>query len=102
MLYKKRIQKDFLKRKKYKEKQIYIWKLKALINNQILPLKTRIKIRDILRKFVRKHGVYQTQIKNKCLITGRSRGIIKEFGISRIMFKKLVDKGELYWIKKYE
>lgn len=101
MLYKKRLKKDFRKRKNYKEKQLYILKLKALINNQILPLKTRIQNRELLRQFVRKHGIYQTQIVNKCLLTGRSRGIIKEFGISRISFKKLVDKGELYWIKKY-
>ena len=100
MLYTKRIRKDFNKRQQLKNKQFHIWKLKSLINNKILPLKVRILNRELLRNFVRKHGVFHTQIKNKCILTGRSRGIIREFGISRIVFKDLVDKGELYWIKK--
>jgi len=100
MLYNKRIRKDLRKRKEYKNKQFYIWKLKSLVNNKILPLRIRMKNRELLINFVKKHEIYQTQIINKCLFTGRSRGIIREFGISRIVFKNLVDKGELYWIKK--
>jgi len=100
MLYLKRLKKDYYKRKTFKEKQFYIFKLKSLINNQILPFKTRFYIRQLLHVFVRKHGIYQTQIINKCLITGRSRGIIKDFQISRIVFKKLADNGDLSWVKK--
>lgn len=100
MLYIKRLKKDYNKRKSFKEKQFYIYKLKSLINNNILPLKTRLKIRKLLHVYVNKNNLYQTQIINKCLITGRTRGIIRDFKISRIVFKKLADNKQLSWIKK--
>ena len=96
MLYLKRLKKDYNKRKSYQEKQFYIYKLKCLINNQILPLRTRLHLRQLLHSFVRRNSIFQTKIHNKCLITGRSRGIIREFGISRIEFKKLVDNNNIY------
>ena len=92
--------KDFYKRKLFQKNQFHIWKLKSLVNNRILPSKVRFQNRQLLYLFVRRNSAYQTQIKNKCLLTGRSRGIIREFGISRIVFKKLVDKGDFYSIKK--
>uniref|UniRef100_UPI003001575D ribosomal protein S14 n=1 Tax=Prototheca cerasi TaxID=2509258 RepID=UPI003001575D len=40
------------------------------------------------------------RLKNRCFITGRSRGFIKKWGISRIFFRKLVTKGLLPGIIK--
>lgn len=36
---------------------------------------------------------FSSRIRNFCLISGRSRGILSKFGISRLMFRKLVDNG---------
>lgn len=115
MLYHKRLKKDFLFRQKYfkfsrtpypsfipisQTTEIKVWKLKGLINNKILAPKIRIKNRELLQKLIKKNQIYQSKITNKCLLTGRSRGIIKELGISRIIFKKLADDGKLLSIKK--
>ena len=100
MLYLKRLKKDYLFRQKYYKYSINIWKLKGIINNKILPPKTRIKNRELLSKIIKQNNIYETKIKNKCLLTGRSRGVIKEFGISRIIFKRLADDGKLLSITK--
>ena len=100
MLYLKRLKKDYFFRQKNKKFSIKIWKLKGLINNKMLSPKTRIKNRELLNKIVKQQNVYETRIKNKCLLTGRSRGVIKDWGISRIIFKKLADDGKLLSIIK--
>ena len=92
----RKIRRDLQKRVDFKAKQLYILKLKAFIHNSYLSKDIKNLNRQLLRHFVRKHGIFQTQILNKCLVTGRSRGVIHEFGLSRIVFKKLVDQGDLY------
>ena len=42
----------------------------------------------------------KTRIKNFCILTSRSKGIYKNFGISRIMFRELALLGQLPGIKK--
>lgn len=42
----------------------------------------------------------KVRLKNFCSLTGRSRGYIRLFGISRIMFKKLVSLGYIPGVKK--
>jgi len=37
--------------------------------------------------------IRKTQIRNRCIYTGRSRGILPKYGISRIMFRHLVENG---------
>ncbi|MEX0685223.1 MAG: 30S ribosomal protein S14 [Balneolales bacterium] len=41
-----------------------------------------------------------TRIKNRCSITGRSRGMVSEYGVSRIIFRELVLAGKIPGIKK--
>ena len=38
--------------------------------------------------------------KNRCFVTGRSRGYIRHFGLSRITFRELALRGELPGIRK--
>lgn len=37
--------------------------------------------------------IRKTQIRNRCIYTGRSRGILPKYGVSRIMFRHLVENG---------
>lgn len=37
---------------------------------------------------------------NRCMITGRTRGYIRQFGISRIIFREMASKGLIPGIKK--
>jgi ribosomal protein S14 len=43
---------------------------------------------------------YKTQIKNYCIISGRSRSIVRKFRVSRIFFKVLGGKGFFFGLKK--
>ncbi len=41
-----------------------------------------------------------TRIKNRCGITGRSRGYIRDFGLSRIKFRELASEGKIPGVRK--
>ncbi len=40
------------------------------------------------------------RLKNRCTMTGRSRGYYRKFGISRLVFREMALKGEIPGIKK--
>lgn len=42
----------------------------------------------------------KTRIRNRCIITGRPRSILKQFQISRIVFRELASKGAIAGIVK--
>lgn len=41
-----------------------------------------------------------TRVRNRCSITGRSRGYISKYGVSRIKFRELASNGDLPGVKK--
>jgi len=41
-----------------------------------------------------------TRLHNRCLVTGRSRGYYRKFGISRLVFREMALRGEIPGIKK--
>jgi len=41
-----------------------------------------------------------TRVRNRCSITGRSRGYISKYGVSRIKFRDLALNGDLPGVKK--
>jgi small subunit ribosomal protein S14 len=70
--------------------------LKALYINQFLPLRVRNMAHYIL--FQDKN--YFVRIRNFCIITGRGRGILHSFKISRHCFKKYASNGFIEGISK--
>ncbi len=40
------------------------------------------------------------RIKNRCAVTGRSRGYMRHFGLSRIQFREMARRGEIPGVKK--
>ena len=40
------------------------------------------------------------RLKNRCTMTGRSRGYYRKFGVSRLIFREMALKGEIPGIKK--
>ena len=40
------------------------------------------------------------RLKNRCAITGRSRGYIRTFGVSRMLFRELAREGKIPGVKK--
>ena len=102
--------KNLLFRLNFKNYEIKALCLKALARNLILPLPLRIKAfetlsllsRSTVNKSKTEGGAYVPlpKIRNICSITGRSRGIIKKFGVSRLVFKQLADSGLLSGVRR--
>ncbi|MFJ8065662.1 30S ribosomal protein S14 [Psychrobacillus sp. NPDC096426] len=64
-----------------------------------------------LRKELKENGDYAalaklpknsspTRLKNRCEVTGRPRGYMRKFNMSRIAFRELAHKGQLPGVKK--
>jgi small subunit ribosomal protein S14 len=43
---------------------------------------------------------YPTRFRNRCLKCGRPRGYIRMFGLCRLCFRELANRGELPGVKK--
>jgi len=41
-----------------------------------------------------------TRLTNRCQVTGRPRGVMGDFGLSRIKFRELAHKGQIPGVKK--
>ncbi len=84
-----RIRRDELLRLKYLKKEYTHTLLKSISKTQALsPL-----IRYYSFTKLQKHFSYISRWKNYCLLTGRSKGTTKIFGISRHMLNKLGQQG---------
>lgn len=40
------------------------------------------------------------RLKNRCMVTGRARGYMRKFGMSRIAFRELAHKGQIPGVRK--
>jgi small subunit ribosomal protein S14 len=54
----------------------------------------------LLKSGVKKVNRVSTRVVNRCKITGRPRGYMRFFGLSRLTFRELVAKGELPGVVK--
>ncbi len=68
---------------KYAEKRAELKKKGDLVALQALPLNSS-----------------PSRLKNRCFLSGRSRGYMRDFGINRIEFRKLANEGKIPGVKK--
>lgn len=80
--------KDELKRRQYK----------LMIQNQSLPPETRAQAVVLLNKLSRQGSL--VRVRNRCVLTGRSRGILRKWRLSRIQFRELTAQGRLLGVSK--
>ena len=80
---------------KYKLKRLA---LKKLIKNKDLNLEERIKFQSKLNDLPRDSS--RVRIRNRCEITGRSRGVYRKFSLSRIKVRELSMSGALPGVTK--
>ena len=73
--------------------------LKIIQNNFLLPTNIRWKIYQYYLKFNQNSSL--TQIKNKCIITGRSKSIYRFFKMSRLQLRLFVSQGKLTGFSKH-
>lgn len=73
--------------------------LKSISFNTKIDKKIRWKIQKKFNELPTKSSI--TRVKNICIITGRSRSVIRFLRISRIQLKKFISKGLLPGLAKY-
>ena len=72
--------------------------LKAKIYDKTLPLEEKFALVMVLAQLPRNSA--KTRIRNRCELTGRSRGYIRKFGLCRNKARELAGKGQLPGIIK--
>jgi len=80
---------------RYREKRKV---LKQMIANVNLPIEERQTAQNKLSSLPRDSS--PTRIRNRCLLTGRPRGYMRKFGLSRIAFRDKALNGEIPGITK--
>ena len=72
--------------------------LKKIINNKKLELSERFEAQLKLNKLPKNSA--KIRIRNRCALTGRSRGVYRKFKLSRIAFRELAAIGQIPGITK--
>ena len=73
-------------------------KLKAIANDQSVDETERLMARLKLAELPRNGN--PTRVRNRCELTGRSRGFYRKFRLSRIMLRELANKGLIPGVTK--
>lgn len=47
-----------------------------------------------------KRRKYKTRVRNRCAVSGRARGYMRKFGVSRIVFREMALRGEIPGVRK--
>ncbi|MFO1427889.1 MAG: 30S ribosomal protein S14 [Steroidobacteraceae bacterium] len=81
--------------KKYAAKRA---KLKAAIQNPRASAEERAAAQESLQKLPR--DASPTRGRNRCSITGRSRGVYRKFGLARVKIRETASRGELPGVSK--
>ena len=88
-LNRKKIVKKFNKRRQYLKKKIML---------KDLPKDERFKIQSKLNDLPRDSS--KIRVRNRCELTGRTRGVYRKFGLSRIKIRELSMNGALPGVVK--
>tara|TARA_Y100000748_G_C15146840_1_gene352287 strand:+ start:221 stop:526 length:306 start_codon:yes stop_codon:yes gene_type:complete len=81
--------------KKYAKKRA---ELKAIINNPNTQVEDRDLAVDKLNRLPKSSS--PIRLRNRCFITGRPRGIIRRFKLSRLSFREMALNGEIPGVTK--
>ena len=98
MAKKSAIQKNLNKEKQVKKNKSRRERLKAICSNKSLPIEQRFEAQLKLSEMPRNGA--KVRLRNRCFITGRPRGIIRRFQLSRLSFREMALKGEIPGVTK--
>lgn len=75
-------------------------KISKTVKSQKLREKRKEYFDNFFSKGKRKENRVSTRGVNRCKITGRARGFMRYFGLSRLQFREMASKGELPGVTK--
>jgi len=93
-----RVLRDIRRRKNVNATEILRRAYLYVARNQTLPAQVRYQAQLQLNNFPR--VTRPTEVKNRCVETGRGRGIISEFGLCRFQFRLKALSGQLPGVRK--
>mgnify|MGYP003149526154 CR=1 FL=1 len=93
------LERDKKRRLLFKKFEIRRLILKSLLVEQNLESHEKNFIRYLLSKIPKDSSL--TRIRNRCIVTGRGRGVFSKFRLSRIAFKKYSLMGNIYGVRKH-
>lgn len=79
----------------YEKKRVLLKKIKL---EQKLPYELHLLVEKSLQKLPKNSS--KTRINNRCIITGRMKGRVSDFLISRLIFRKIALKRDLNGVNK--
>ena len=85
-------------RKRVESKRAKRAELKAIIKDKTVAPEKRFEAQLKLAAMPRTSSA--TRIRNRCMITGRARGVYRKFNISRIMLREMVADGLVPGVRK--
>jgi ribosomal protein S14 len=92
------LEKDKNKRNTFYKYEKHKICLKALSKDKRLPATFRLLYKLKLNLYVKNSS--KTRIKNRCVTTGRARGVLRYFKMSRLEVRQLALRGLLYGVRK--
>lgn len=87
------INKNNFKKKLIASKRSKRDELRTQMQDQNLSTDEKMQVQFQMQKLGRRSCA--TQFRNRCHLTGRSRGTLRDFGLARNMFRKLALEGKL-------
>lgn len=91
-------QKDQRNRQNVRKFEVQRQLLKALIKNQTVPQSVRYD--SMLKLHALAKQTSKVQVVKRCVLSGRSRGVLRHFKLSRIWVRQLLATGQLQGTKK--
>jgi small subunit ribosomal protein S14 len=85
-------------RGKVESKKVKRAELKSVIKNKNISAEERFAAQLRLAQMPRTSSA--TRIRNRCMITGRARGVYRKFNISRIMLREMAAGGLIPGVRK--
>ena len=91
-------EKDIKNRYVVRKNEMQLILLRALSKDKRLPLTQRLIFRMQMLDLSKRS--FSTRLKNRCLISGRGRGVLRDFKMSRLQVRDMGFRGLLYGIRK--
>jgi ribosomal protein S14 len=91
------LNKDFNYRTDINASKIKVRFVKLINSDLYLPIETRVYLTG---KQNNKVSANSCKVRNRCILTGRSRAVFNYFKLTRMMFKNLAVKGYLVGLRK--
>lgn len=88
---KKMIRRDKKRRQMVADYEMEKLRFKAIVKNKLLPEIVQKKAREEMAKHPRDSSI--ARLRNRCVLTGRPRAVLREYGLCRMKFRDLADHG---------